>query len=381
MFDDIYNTAPPTGATKTEKLNSSAQKRRKKIRRSTYLTVLIISAALILLAFIASLFLFRVQSVEIVNQTGCYKTSEIKNAANDGTYRNMFFPRGNSLKEKLEKEFPYLTIDTSAFEKDFNARTLTATAVYVEPALCIPWNGKYVVMSEDFKVLDGQQTVPTAGIPTVTGAKLTSVEEGAQANFAELSLKKVITENLQMLEDAGIDTVEELDITDTRDIKVYLSDGGTILLGTSSISKTKTAFLKELYSRHKEEGTNNLYVIEIKNSKDAYIRVLEETLPEETETQDTGLADLTQSELSGSEETPVDDYTEETTDGGYTSPIFAAQQEEEQARGNSGYENQTEETATEETTGYESSDEGYVSPIFEAQQAEESARGNSGIQG
>lgn len=314
MFDDIYSPPPSASETKTERLQNSAAQRKKDTRRKTNKPVFLVSGAVLLILVIIAAFLLKINTVTVIND-GFYDTSLIEQTANDGVYRHCFFPRADSLISNLETKLPYL--DGVTVETDLTNQALIIHTAYTKPAFSMKYGAKYILLNRDCKILETDLDAPRRDVPVITGADLSSAERGCRAEFTEKGTEQMIADYIEIFEAAKITNMTELDLSDKRDVKVTLADGGTVLMGDySSNCKMKTSYLADLYQRHASEETNNLYVIEVRKTSDAFIRVLDETLPEETTEEEPVTGEdgepLTE-ENAGEEETTEEPTTEETT--------------------------------------------------------------------
>lgn len=280
MFDEISQNAvtPTENLSKSERMIQSSNTRKKtekkKNRRSVLITLLIV---FIMIVVFGSLGL-KSQKMTVKNNDGQYSDAEILAAAGENDFRIILFPGADSIIRNLETKLPYL--DGVTIETVMTEREIDIIASYTKATLAVETDdGGYIIMNDNSKVLAEKTTEVPDGVAVVKGVTLKDYTPGKLAEYPDADIGKGLEELVQSMKRAGVEGVTEYDLTSTRDVHIYLSDGGEIRIGAlDSMSETKLSYISAVYKLHKEEATPNLYIIEVKNTTNAYTRVLDETL-------------------------------------------------------------------------------------------------------
>lgn len=280
MFDDINPAAESTATgSKRDRMHQSSEYRRKKSRQSGILGIIAVGAATLILILIFCAIVFRVNKITVAGETGRYSAAEISAAADSGKYSNMIFLDTAGIIKRVEQRLPYL--DGVTVSKNWKNQTISVNAVYSNAEFAILRGNKYILLNRNCKVLETDLETKPAGVADLLGLAVSYAEPGRKVDFTSTNGIDNVIAVVTMMRQAGITGITVYDLQDINDVHVYMIDGGEISIGSiSGISKTKTSFLAELYSRRKAENRDEGYLITIVDNKNATIRDVERTEPE-----------------------------------------------------------------------------------------------------
>lgn len=143
--------------------------------------------------------------------------------------------------------------------------TVVISVTEAQPSAYINFIGSYIAISEKGKILDIKQNFNEIDRPVVYGVKVDKFEIGTQIVADDEQRVGLLYEMLKQLNLSGIiQKIQYLDISDTDNITMTLTNKISVKLGDTEGIKYKISYLKSVLDTLKEESGG---VIDLRDTK------------------------------------------------------------------------------------------------------------------
>lgn len=192
------------------------------------------------LAILANTVLFKCKQI-VVSGNARYSAEEIAAASGIALGQNLLHINTHTAEENVAAGLAY--IDSAKVKKSFPTG-INITVEEAEKWYCIREGGTTAAVSHAGKIVEHTSA---NGFTVFTGCEPKSVEVGAWFSSETESKSDIPPTIMRAVEAAGIEGVDEVDITDRFSMKMYVDGGRVILeLGTASEMESKLVVAKTL---------------------------------------------------------------------------------------------------------------------------------------
>ncbi len=201
--------------------------RRRRIIRRRIVASIILLLIIAFILFVISLFI-RVKEIDITGTFGQYCYEDVLTASGIEEGDKLLYINTESVENEIEKSLPYMTnvkVKKRLFSKVF------IEVDYCSEAYCLYIDGKYAVVSSDFKVLRYEENNEQIGATLALGLDGEKADLGDTIEFNDklkLECFKKITEGLSEEEFGKLSLV---DVTDTLKLRAVFKNGFEIKFG------------------------------------------------------------------------------------------------------------------------------------------------------
>ncbi|XOQ43971.1 MAG: Cell division protein DivIB [Clostridium sp.] len=239
-----------------------AANRRRRRRRALLIFYIFLFLAVLFAAVAVSLtVLFQIDSIQ-VSGTSKYSQEQIINACGIKKGENLFLADTKQAEQRIQSQLPYIG--------SVQVRRQLPAKIHIEvtPAkVCgaLEYSEQYAIMSDDFRILEVTDKLPE-NCPLIKGIELKNPKVGAEAEFADSSIKTCFMEVIKALNENGLTKITGMDFSSTSKILVDYDGRVTINLGMPSGLDYKIRYAKALFDSGKiqdtEMGMLNLSTVE-----------------------------------------------------------------------------------------------------------------------
>ena len=223
----------------------------------------VVTIVVCIVAFVFVLLFTPLFSVKNVSVVGNQKvdSSTIINMSGINVGENIFKTDFAQVENKVSK---VAYIDTVKAKMKF-PDTVVISVTEAEPSAYINFIGSFVGISEKGKILDIKQNFDEIERPVVYGVKVDSFEIGTQIVADDEQRVGLLYEILKQINSSGIvQKIQYLDISDTDNITMTLTNKISVKLGNTEGIKYKISYLKSVLDTLKEESGG---VIDLRDTK------------------------------------------------------------------------------------------------------------------
>lgn len=223
----------------------------------------VVTIVICIVAFVFVLLFTPIFSVKNVNVLGNEKVdaSTIINMSGINIGENIFKTDFAQVENKVSK---VAYVDTVKARMKF-PDTIVITITEAEPSAYINFIGSYVAISEKGKILDIKQKFDEIDRPVVYGVKVESFEIGSHIVADDEQRAGLLYDMLKQINNSGIiQKIQYLDISDTDNITMTLTNKISVKLGNTDGIKYKISYLKSVLDTLKEESGG---VIDLRDTK------------------------------------------------------------------------------------------------------------------
>lgn len=226
--------------TTTAERKAAREKKRRRIqiiRRIKVGTVLCIGLAVLLYLLSAFVF-FKVETIDVVGITdengntlpgsSFYTNEEIIRISGVNIGDSLVLLSKHDTKESIEKLLPY--IGNVKVQRKYPS-SLKLTVEDTASVFALDDGGGYTLMNEKFKVLEKVAKVPS-GSAKIVGIPVVSDEIGTIAKFNDEANKNRLNTVVDAFNDAEIDNITKIDLSNIANVKVTVDGRFTLVLGT-----------------------------------------------------------------------------------------------------------------------------------------------------
>ena len=232
--------------------------RKKKKAKKVCLILLALMMVAIICVVLLNTLLFPIENISIENaENTIYTAEEILNASGVNKGDKLFGVKETKINRILTEKLPYLkeVKITRNFPSSITISVLPETAKF-----SINLNGKYTVISEDYKALE--KTVEhKENTIKVFGVQIENAEIGDYVNFKDENMKDVFLQIIDYTSKYEI-AITGLDLSVQTQLKVVINDTITANLGSITDIEYKAQYLKSML---KNINQNERGIIDLSN--------------------------------------------------------------------------------------------------------------------
>lgn len=267
------------------------KQRRHRARGGNYILYYLLAAAVIIIVFIilANTMLFNCSRIDVEGSVR-YTPEQITEVSGLKLGDNLLHIDEKAAEERIVGSLAY--IDIADVSRSFPTG-IKITVTEAEKWFCVSQEGKTVCVSRGGKIIEEGKT---AGLPVVKGFEAESTEVGGMLKSVADNKNDLPEQILNAVEKAGLDSIDEIDLTDRFSITIECDGRITLEIGTVSDIETKLYVAQTLIKQElspTEEVTILLtdpekVAVHNKNADDNFIPVTpEEASDESHETSET----------------------------------------------------------------------------------------------
>lgn len=265
--------------------NKQKRIRKKKIRKAI-LTLGAVSVAVCVCVVLMIAFVFNVGNIAIKGDSK-YPISMIVEKSGVAEGDALFLINSDKVKSGIEKSLPY--IKNVSVTKKFPDTII----IEVEPAKemgAVASGGGYIIIDSECKVLSKGASVMNASTSNITGISVKGATEGELIELDSEKTRDALSAVLSAIEKSGIELITEINVKNTKNIKLTYDERITLLVGSVDDIDNKLGRAKHVV---KAEDENNVHVtgeVDLRDDKRVIFTADEETTapPQTEQTSDNG---------------------------------------------------------------------------------------------
>lgn len=273
---------------RAQRLRDQKKRRRKKAVLYFVLFLLILCVGTVLTFTV----FFHIAGYEIKGNSR-YTAQEIIAAAEIAQGENLFLCKTGQAAERIQEKLPY--VESVTIRRKLPDK-LVITVQEAQFKLAVQQGNAYLIMTGGGKVLEIGATELPEGAALLKGVAVKSASPGKQAEFLPAGAaaqtgesvqdgqaksqppeKTVLEHVLQAAQQAGLDDITQIDLTDLEDIKVTCQGRMELLLGEDDQLAQKIGLGLEVIARQDADGTQKKGSINLTIAKKAFFSETIET--------------------------------------------------------------------------------------------------------
>ena len=247
------------------------------IRKIKVGTVLCAVLALVLYLLSAFVF-FRIDKIEVIGVKDAdgnilpastyYTEEEIIRVSGVETGDSLVRVLKSSVRDSIEKLLPYIGNVKVQRRYPSTLRLVTEDthAVYGADA-----GGGLTLLDENYKVLGVSEKRPK-GCMKITGLSFESAETGETAVFTDEAYKARIKSIVDACNDAGIENITKLDLSNIANVRIVINSRVTIILGTITDLNEKLSMGLRTMEAELQNASEAKIIIDVTDSERSYVR-------------------------------------------------------------------------------------------------------------
>ncbi len=263
-------TATSNEGSRNDRVKSSTKQRKKDIKRQNNLLAAMLFVIAIALIGVISVFVFRINTVEVINPKEMYSSSAVAEKAGIKEGGSMLMLNGKRAEEIIEKDFPY--IEDVEIKRRWPDKIII-TLEYAVPAMAVDTGSGYIILNSSCKVLSSDAATFNNPAALVKGVEIVSAVPGETAVFSENLNTSQLSELSNALSECGFTDITCYDLTKISDVVIDIDHRVEVKLGTLASAPEKLKFGKEVIARTAEEDTEHAMVVDLTTEGEAYVRV------------------------------------------------------------------------------------------------------------
>lgn len=236
------------------KTRRSAPKKRK-YRGGNYILYYMLAAAVavVVMAVLSNTVLFRCNDIEVTGNVR-YTAAEIIGRSGLKTGDNLLHVDSSKAAERIVNELAY--IDKAEVKKSFPTK-FTVTVFEAEKWYCVSQDGVYAVVSRRGKIIEQGLS---AELAVVRGYEPESLEPGCWLKSTDSGKSDIPAEIFNAAERAGLENIDEIDMSNKFSIKILVDGRITLELGPADNVEGKLLVANKLIDTQigKEESVTLL---------------------------------------------------------------------------------------------------------------------------
>ncbi len=247
------------------------------IRKIKVGTVLCTVLALVLYLLSAFVF-FRIDKIEVIGVKDAdgnilpastyYTEEEIIRVSGVETGDSLVRVSKSAVRDSIEKLLPYIGNVKVQRRYPSTLRLVTEDthAVYGADA-----GGGLTLLDENYKVLGVSEKRPK-GCMKITGLSFESAETGGTAVFTDEAYKARIKSIVDACNDAGIENITKLDLSNIANVRIVINSRVTIILGTIIDLDEKLSMGLRTMEAELQNASEAKIIIDVTDSERSYVR-------------------------------------------------------------------------------------------------------------
>ncbi len=241
--------------------------RKRKIKRLFMSFVLII----ILCAVGAALSLTVFFKIEAVSVTGAsvYSEQSVVEASGINIGDNLLRADKKSIEKQLKESLPY--IGSAEIEKKLPS-TVVITVRETREVAAVSYEGGYVLLSPEGKVLDSNAPVLRENVALVEGVSLSEVKEGAAVNCTVPEKLGALEAVLEGIDESGIEGVSSVDLTDVNNITLKYDFRIKLVIGSASNVTEKLKRAIRVIEKENAINSTQYGTLDLRSEPNSYFR-------------------------------------------------------------------------------------------------------------
>ncbi|MBQ7961034.1 MAG: FtsQ-type POTRA domain-containing protein [Clostridia bacterium] len=247
------------------------------IRKIKVGTVLCAVLALVLYLLSAFVF-FRIDKIEVIGvkdsegnilpASTYYTEEEIIRVSGVETGDSLVRVSKSAVRDSIEKLLPYIGNVKVQRRYPSTLRLVTEDthAVYGADA-----GGGLTLLDENYKVLGVSEKRPK-GCMKITGLSFESAETGETAVFTDEAYKARIKSIVDACNDAGIENITKLDLSNIANVRIVINSRVTMILGTITDLNEKLSMGLRTMEAELQNASEAKIIIDVTDSERSYVR-------------------------------------------------------------------------------------------------------------
>ena len=258
-------------------LKAKKRRRLQIIRRIKVIGGLCVGLALVLYLLSAFVF-FKISVIDVVGITDAdgnvtegsvfYSDEDIIKISGAETGDSLVLVSKRKTEEAIEKLLPY--IGNAQVRRKYPS-TLRIIVEDTSAAFAIDVAGGYILLNEEFKVLETSDKVPS-GCAKVIGIPVQSADSGVTVKFTDEGYKSRIETIKSAFYDAEMSGITKIDISNIANIKVTVDGRFTLVMGTLTQMREKLIMAQKTIEKETEDNPNAKVIIDLTDPDRAYVR-------------------------------------------------------------------------------------------------------------
>lgn len=231
----------------TAKGRTGNRRRRKKSAVHYVLPVIVVMTVLLI---VLSYKLIRIKNITVEGTTR-YQTGEIIAASGLEIGSSMFKIKPSAVNGEIQRMLSYIGNAQLRFELP---DTVVLSVEEAKVIASVYHNGSYVLLSDNYKVLQPECPTPDANAPVITGLELTKPTAGEDIETENEEDLTILKNLFAALNQFTIPGVTEIEIDDISNLRLLCENNNTVLLGGPSNLEYKLEFVSEIISQYQAQG-------------------------------------------------------------------------------------------------------------------------------
>ncbi len=296
---------------KAERKAEKEKKRRRLMLKRRLKVGVALGGALVLILYLLCAFVFfKIEKIEVVGiedengnllpASSYYTHDEIIRVSGVETGDSLVRVSKKEVEDSIEKLLPYVgnVKVKRRYPSTLKLVTEDTHALYGADA-----GGGFTLLDKDFKVLNVSERLPLGSMKLV-GVSFESAETGATAVFADDAYKNRINTLIKACNDAGINNITKLDLSNIANVRIVLDGRITFVLGTITDLPEKLSLGLKTMEAEAENSTSSKIIIDVTDTERSYVRDDYSPVEDEYETE-------LQEPVTDSEPVPEEELPEE----------------------------------------------------------------------
>lgn len=262
---------------KKKKSMTKKQRRLLQIIRRIKLAAILCVVLGVVLYLLSAFVFFKISSIEVVglpdengnalSASSFYTDEQIVSASGVNIGDSLVNISKSNIAASIEKILPY--IGKVTVKREYPS-TLALT-VEDSGAYFAVESGAYILLSKNYKVLDAVPEMPN-NCAKIVGMPLLKATPGEAAVFIDDTIKDRIDTLISACDDAGLDNVTKLDLSNIASVQIVFNNRITVTLGTITKLDEKLETAKKTINTELENNPKARILIDVADSSRAYVR-------------------------------------------------------------------------------------------------------------
>ena len=263
---------PQLSRDEVRKINKQKRIRKKKIRKFL-LTVAAVIVAVVTCAVLMVAFLFNVKTITVEGESQ-YPDSMIIEKSGIAEGDALYLINTDEVEKNIEEALPY-TKNVEIKQKFPNSVIINVEAS--KEFAAIASGTGYILIDEDCKVLNKNATLLSESIVLVSGVSVKSAEEGSELQISKAEKFETLSAVLGAVEESGIERISEVNLKNTKDIKVIYDNRITLNVGSVEDVVRKMSRAKAVVKAEDENNSHATGEVDLTNGQRIIFTATEET--------------------------------------------------------------------------------------------------------
>ena len=256
----------------------AAKKRRKQIMKMVKVGAGLGIGLAVLLYLLSAFVFFKIDTIEILGKadengtviegSSYYENDEIIRVSGVDTGDSLVLVSKYDVEESIERLLPY--IGNVKVQRKYPS-TLRLTVEDTSAVYALDAGGGYILMNEDFKMLETVEKIP-AGSAKIVGISVVSSEIGTVVKFSDEAQKNRIDTIMKEFAESEIPNVTKIDLSNIANVKVTIDNSYTLVLGTLTQMGKKISTATKTISAEIANNPDARVIIDLTDPNRSYVR-------------------------------------------------------------------------------------------------------------